>query len=389
MRRRTIVFGGPPALLLAARGLRARTAAAQSPPPPPAERAARAYAAFVRSYTVPDGSRLGERLLLGQGNPYSYLWPLSNGFLAALALLGMPEDGGRSLAEVQRYLRGLAIYWDPRSMPPGYASYPPPLNGDGGDLYYDDNAWVAVPLLQYHRLTGDPAGLAAARRVFDFLLSGWDDDPTHGAPGGIFWVKAGWSRNRNTVSTAPAALAGLHLHELTDEDPALDWAVRMFGWLNRYLLSPEGLYWDHVRLDGAVDQGVFAYNQGAAVGVSLMLERITGDRAYLGWARRTADAMLAIYAEQGLEAQAPGFTALFARYLLALWARTEDERYRAFVEQYAAFTWQTRRDPTSDLFRFDLQGTASEVEQGIIAQSAMTQINALLAWPASQFRLLV
>jgi predicted alpha-1,6-mannanase (GH76 family) len=301
----------------------------------------------------------------------------------------MPEEGGRYLAEVQGYLRGLGIYWDPRSTPPGYASYPPPPNGGGGDLYYDDNAWVAIPLLQYHRLADDPAGLAAARRVFDFLLSGWDDDPRHAAPGGIFWVKADWSRNRNTVSTAPAALAGLHLFELTEESRTWDWAVRMFGWLNRYLLSPDGLYWDHVRPDGAVDQGIFAYNQGAAVGVSLMLERITGDRAYLGWARRTADAMLAIFAEQGLEAQAPGFTALFARYLLALWARTEDERYRAFVEQYAAFTWQTRRDPTSDLFRFDLQGTASEVEQGIIAQAAMTQINALLAWPASQFRLLV
>ena len=389
MRRRTLLFATPAALLLATRAGRGRARAQEVVLPAPGERAVRAAAAFLRTYVVMDAQRPGDRLLVGQGNPYSYVWPLSQALLAALGLAGMPEIGGRYLSDVQGYLRALAIYWEPRWTPPAYASYPPPPHGGGGDIYYDDNAWVAVPLIQYARQTGDRSAINAAEAVFTFLLSGWDEDPEHPAPGGIFWVDAGWNRNRNTVSTAPTALAGLHLFELTGSSRYIDWAVTMVEWLNRYLRSPEGLYWDHIRLDGGIDEGIFAYNQGAMIGAHLMLERVTGDRAWADAARRTADAMLRLYAVEGLGSQVPYFTALFARYLLPLWVRTGDARYRGFVEEYAAWAWTERRNPESDLFQFEFQPGASGIEQAILWQAAMVQVNALLTWTPIQLRLLV
>ena len=389
MRRRTLLIAGPAAVLLAMRAGGGRAGAQPVALPSAGDRAVRAAAAFQRAYAVPDAQRPGERLLIGQGNPYSYLWPLSQALLAMLALAGMPEIGARYLAEVQAYLRALAIYWHPGWTPPAYASYPPPPNGGGGDVYYDDNAWVAVPLIQYARLSGDPAGLVAARAVFTFLLTGWDNDLEHPAPGGVFWVDAAWNRSRNTVSTAPSALAGLHLYELTRDTRYADWAVAMVSWLNRYLRSPEGLYWDHLRLDGGIDRGIFAYNQGAMIGADLMLERVTGDRVWAEEARRTADAMLRLYAAEGLASQVPYFTALFTRYLLLLWLRTGDARYRRFVEDYAAWAWTEQRDPETDLFRFTFQDHPSGIEQATLWQAGMVQVNALLTWPPERLRLLV
>lgn len=52
---------------------------------------------------------------------------------------------------------------------------------DGGDdRYYDDNAHIAVALIESYRITGGPIYLSRARDVYDFLLAG----AVPGHPGG-------------------------------------------------------------------------------------------------------------------------------------------------------------------------------------------------------------
>jgi predicted alpha-1,6-mannanase (GH76 family) len=163
----------------------------------------------------------------------------------------------------------------------------------------------------------------------------------------------------------------------------------MVGWLDQYLRSPDGLYWDHITVDGGIDEAIFAYNQGVMIGAGLMLERMTGDRAWVDRALRTADAMLALYAAEGMASQVPHFSALFARYLLMAWAYTGEPRYRRFVESFAAWAWDNYRDPRTELYRFEPQGMVGEVEQTILWQAGMAQVNALLTLTPLQLKLLV
>ena len=87
-------------------------------------------------------------------------------------------------------------YWSAAGPVPGYASYVLPPLGGGGDRYYDDDGWVGLDLVRQHRSTGSTAGLAGAQAALAFVLSGWDTDPTHPYPGGVFWVEAAFKENQ-------------------------------------------------------------------------------------------------------------------------------------------------------------------------------------------------
>ena len=64
---------------------------------------------------------------------------------------------------------------------------------------------------------------------------GWDTDPTHPCPGGVFWTQAPWSQDRNTVSNGPGAELGLQLYAAHRRDTKsyLTWAKRMYDWAQR------------------------------------------------------------------------------------------------------------------------------------------------------------
>ena len=68
------------------------------------------------------------------------------------------------------------------------------------------------------------------------------------------------SRDRNTVSTANGAVIGLRLYEVTRNTAYLTWAKTMLGWLDRCMLTPNGLYWDHIDLSGRVNTAQWSYN---------------------------------------------------------------------------------------------------------------------------------
>ena len=358
-------------------------AAAQSPPA--AERAQRGYAALKRDFTHPD-ARVAPAFLRGDGHSYPYAWPLSQVLAATLALAAAPSANGAYSADLRRLIVALADYWDARALPAGFASYPPPPTGTGGDLYYDDNAWLGLDLVEYHRATGDPVSLLAARKLFDLLISGWDDHPARPAPGGIFWVRADWNAHRNATSVAPAALIGLHLYSLTGEASYLDWAERMDGWLSQYLRAPSGLYWDHIEPNGRVDRAVRSYTQGAMIGVSLLFHQVTGDPGYLERAEAIAEAALRRWGDGRLADQEPVFNAILSRYLLALWAQTGKSAYREFVAGYADWAWERVREPVGDAYSFVPRGNASRGEQAMLGQASMVQIFALLTWEPWRLR---
>ncbi len=351
----------------------------------PADRAMGTFAAMQR-YLGAGRGLFRETYPADAKQAYSFNWPFSRAFLGALDLLGVPRVGETYRPLTMDARSGSEVYWDAQGAPPAYASAVLPPLGPGGDVFFDDNAWDGLAAVQLYRLTGDQAALDRARKVFDLLVSGWDADASHPAPGGVFWVKAAWNRDRGVVSNAPSAELALHLYELGGRsNPAyLDWAKKMLGWTDQTLRAPNGLYWDRVDLAGNVDRTFWSYNQGTTIGANVLLYRTTGDVGSLDRAKRIADAALDYYVHGGrLIGQPPSFNAIFFRNLLLLQAETGDAKYRQAIQTYADRVWAGNRDPATGLFRFDASGRATLLDQG-----AMLQVFALLGWDPGSYRMI-
>lgn len=343
-----------------------------------AVRAQRTYAALQRYFYDPDTSLYLEEYPRTGGNPWSYMWPFSQVMIATQVVAGIPLAGRRYSDDVADRYGALELYWNAETDPPGYDSYLRPPLGHGGDKFYDDNEWNALGLIQRHYMTpgGARAALARAGEVFDLVVYGWDTDPTHPCPGGVFWTQADWSRDRNTVSNAPGAEVGLHLYLHTGEEYYLDWALRMYEWVRGCLLAPNGLYWDNIRLDGSIWEAQFSYNQGAMIGAGVLLYRATGERRYLEQAVDTARRALAYYAEDDRYFTQPArFHAIFFANLLQLHAVRPDPAYRDAMQRYAEQARARFLDRSTGLYRF-----TGDDPVLLLEQAAMVRIEGMLAW---------
>lgn len=308
-------------------------------------------------------------------NPYSYAWPYSRALAATVDMARLPGIGSRYLGDLRDRLEGLERYWNGRGKPPAYDSSVRSWLRPAGDQYYDDNAWIGLELVHVYRLTSEPSALRRAAQVFAFLVSGWDDDPHHPAPGGVFWVRADWCRDRNTVSTAPAAELGAWLYREAGEDAYLAWARQMYDWVEHTLRAPNGLYWDHIDSAGNIEKTQWSYNQGTMAGAAVLLYRATGERAFRARAEEIAAAALDLYgADERYLTQSVAFNAIFFKNLLLLEAENGETAYRQAMQAYADRIWDTTRDPRTGLFHFDPAGPVE-----LLQQSAMVEIYASLA----------
>jgi hypothetical protein len=299
----------------------------------------------------------------------SDLWAFSQALAASLELAALP-GGAAYRADVRTGIAALDRY---TGLDGAYESAPNPPFGDGGPEYYDDNEWVALDLLRAAELLGDPVALTRARQLFTFVTTGWDRDPRHGCPGGIFWTRDPRNGDRNAVTTANGALLALGLYRRTGSQPYLDWATTMYGWVTRCLVSPDGLVFDHRGVDGSLNTAVWSYNQGAMIAAGVGLYHATGRRIFLRHARIVARAALDYYTRTGWAGQPACFVAIFFRDLRLLDQVRPDRRYGDAARQYADARWLDGRDPTTGLFA----GTGSDAP--LLEQAGMVQIYAGLA----------
>ncbi len=296
-------------------------------------------------------------------------WPYSQALAATLAMTRVPKRGRLYVRDAARRVSGLAGYLRTDG---AFAS----VMGPKGEIYYDDNEWIALELLRWYDLRSAPQALAGAKRLFGLVVSAWDSDVTHACPGGVFWTTAHGNSDRNTVTTATGALLGLELYARTHDSSQLAWARRMLGWVTTCMLAPNGLLWDHVGLDGVRDETHWSYNQGTAIGANVLLYRLTGDEGALERAEALADSSLAYFDRTPGGREPAFFLAIWFRNLLALESVDGDARYREALQEYANAVWDRLRDDSTGLFRFDRSRSARLLEQ-----AAMVQIYAALAAP--------
>ena len=351
-------------------------------------RATASYAALQKYFYVNDGSYLYHEQypVAATDNAYSYEWPFSQAHGATLDLANLPGEAGRAYRDAvkERWL-GQERFWNTTGATglPGYDSYARAPYGNGGDKFYDDNEWVGLFAIQRYKMWGEDAVLERAKQIFALVVSGWDNDATHPAPGGVFWTQAPWSHDRNTVSNMPGAELGLRLYQLTGEQHYFDWAKKMYDWTNTHMLAPNGLYWDHIDLQGNIEKTQWSYNQGVPVGVNVLFYQVTGDETYLHRAEQIAQAALAFYGTTNLDKQPAFFNSIFFKNLLLLQSANHNQDYVKAMQAYADRAWENNRDAATGLFHFNGSQSTQMIEQ-----AAMTQIYAVLSWSPSQYHIL-
>lgn len=213
-------------------------------------------------------------------------------------------------------------YWNPAGPVPGYDASPNPQKPD---RYYDDNAWMALALLDAFELTRDAEQLRRARAALKFVLSGEDET----LAGGIWWHEQ-TRASKNACSTGPAIVACLRMYRITGDKSYRAAGERLLRWINVNLRDVDGLYIDHITVEGKREPTKFSYNTGAMILAHCAMFDLTRDARYLDEARRSAVAGLRFWVSPATGAirDDVAFGALFAESLLELYRRDGDRRWR-------------------------------------------------------------
>jgi|SRR5579884_237298 len=293
-----------------------------------AVRAVRAYRVLERVYF---DRRSGDYRERAHGQAGSHAWPFSQALAATIAVARLGDARSAARSAVPARFRVL----DRRFRVHGVYRADP-----GGDVYYDDNEWIAQDLLDWDSVRRSPSARRKAERIFRAVVAAWDGDPQTPCAGGVQWTDAPANDDRNTVSTANGAVLGLRLYLLTRRAEYLRWAQRMVAWPEQCLLDPDGLYADHVRGDGTVDRTEWSYNQGSMLEAYRLLYRATGNQEDLARAEAIADATVAEFRGRW-SSEPPQFAAIFFRRLLDLAADDGRSDYVAAAQRYADRLWRT------------------------------------------------
>jgi hypothetical protein len=183
---------------------------------------------------------------------------------------------------VWTFFHSMDRYWDWKQPIAGYEPFP--TDGDGHDKYYDDNAWIAIALVEGFETTGRHEMVDRASAIVTFLESGWDD--TLG--GGIWWHELHKGNGKNTCANAPSAVAFLRLAKVSPTKAAdlRKMAQRTVDWTITNLQNKDGLFADGITTDGQVHRAPMTYNTALMIRAELLLYRATGDRSNLEAAER-------------------------------------------------------------------------------------------------------
>ena len=159
-----------------------------------------------------------------------------------------------------------------------------------GDRYTDDNAWIALALMELYEISNETKYLDWAKETMVFIMA-YENGPTDTPNGGIKWHET-TTCGANVCSTAPACLTNLMIYQASGEQKYLNDGIRLYDWLRTSgVQAQNGLYWQSINCNLGIDYGFLGYETGPPTQAAIKLYRITGDKTYLQEAQRLANAM--------------------------------------------------------------------------------------------------
>lgn len=167
---------------------------------------------------------------------------------------------------LREYADAAQVYWNKG----GYDVLPVPKPLD---RYYDDNAWMALALVETYEVLGDKTYLERAKAALDFSLQGAAKD------GGIYWRESDRA-SRNTCSCAPTAFACLAVARHMNDPTLVEKAKSIASWTREHLEDPtDGLYWDNISNAGKIERTKWTYNTALMIRTIKALEMPGAGRA--------------------------------------------------------------------------------------------------------------
>ena len=307
-------------------------------------------------------------LLSGSGAPHAYVWEQAQATAAAIALTKVPATSARGHWRLNTLMQAFPEYWDPSWSPPAYDSYALDSNPTPW-LYYDDNGWVGLDMIDAYATTGNHTYLRQAQYVYDFMAGGWDNGGP-GPHGGIYFGVKSFMRDRNAITNSLAIQLATRLYQATGQHGYLQFAEKAYRWMDQTLRRHDGLYADHIDSSGVVDWDVVSYNQGMMIGANVLLYNATHQTRYLDRAEAIAKASYkTFHAGNTLHQQRAIYDAIFLRNLEMLNQLRPNPKYLQMMQTYQRYVQH----------HTDGSGSFHGGYIPLLDQAAAVQVNATLA----------
>ncbi len=273
----------------------------------------------------------------------SFLWPFSGMFSATNVLLQIPALKRKYLPYLDTCVIGMEKYKDTIRSPGGYQAYP--VAFEKSDRYYDDNGLVGIDYMESYFNTKNPVYLRRAEEVFQFILSGWNND----LGGAVTWLE-GHKDQKPACSNGTATLVALKIYEGNKNKFYLNWGKNFYDWMYTNLRDSTGVISNDKKLDGKVNRTFYTYNTGFMLEAAVLLYKFTADKQYLEEARQLAQDSYKHFSTVPhdknlvLKIDLPWFVTVLFRGYEALYHIDGDYQYLAAIEKDLNYAWQNARD---------------------------------------------
>lgn len=266
-------------------------------------------------------------------NKYCYLWPLC-------ALVQAANEAAPIIYDpnfIKTILKTIYHYEDSTAPAIGYASY---LKHTKADRFYDDNEWIGLACMDAFERTGDKHFLTEGKKIYNFIITGYDTL----SGGGLYW-KEGDHSTKNTCSNGPAIILALQIYKATKQKIYLNTALSLFNWTNKYLLSPDNIYYDNLQLPSLqINKSTFTYNTGTMLQSNLLLYQITHKYQYLAQAQKLAEAGYNHFYKNNRWPNNYWFNAVLLRAYISLYKYDRNKKYINAFKRYADIIWLNEKD---------------------------------------------
>ncbi len=274
----------------------------------------------------------------------SFLWPFSGVFSATNVLMKVPGFKSKYKPYQDSLVIGIEQYRDTVRKPAGYQAYP--VKFEKADRYYDDNGLVGIDYMELYFNTKNPLYLQRAKGVFEFILSGWNND----VGGGVTWLE-GHNDPKPACTNGMATLTALKIYQGSKDKYYLEQGKRFYSWMYNTLRdSTTGIIVNDVKLDGKKNRVFWTYNTGSLIEAAIILYNATGNKLYLQQAKQLAADSYMYYTtvphdkKLTLNIDLPWFVTILFRGYEALYRVDGDYKYIAAIEHDLNYAWENTHD---------------------------------------------
>lgn len=270
-------------------------------------------------------------------NRYSWLWPLCALIQATneLEVLDPKKD------YMTPVVKAIDEYYNDDKPAAGYQDYV--RKERFSSRFYDDNQWIAIAYLDAYNRNPQAKYLDVAKMIYKFMMTGHDTI----TGGGLYWKEKDMT-TKNTCSNGPGILVALQLYKLTKDKQYLNTALNLYNWTNKHLRSPQGIYYDAIKIpSGRIDKAAYTYNTGTMLQSNALLYQLTGEKKYLEEAQTIAAAGKRRFYKNN---KLPGdywFNAVMFRGYLELYKIDKNKEWIQFYIDDAERIWKDERDSSN------------------------------------------